>query len=543
MLKEGQNIRQEGDNMKKYGTDLSYHNLVSDFNLVKEAGIDFLILREGYRNTIDKKFFEYVKGAIAAGIEIVGVYHFIYGLTEEEVREEARNTIKNLESAGLDKTTIVFSDFEYDSVKKAAEKGVTLGKNECNVFTKAFCEEVQKLGYSSGVYTNLDYYKNWYNIETFDDQFVWLADYSGDADFKCSVHQYTSSGSLPGIKGNVDLDYLYAEDFKMEDKSLKTREKAVELARSWIGRKESDGSHKAIIDIYNSHSSLPRGVRMNYSWAWCACTWSAIAIKLGYTDIMPIEISCGYLINAAKAMGCWVENDDYVPRPGDGVLYDWDDSGKDDNTGWPDHVGIVDYVDISGGYFTVIEGNYSDSVKKRTVSINGKYIRGFIVPKYEEDGIISIPIIENLPITTVAHEVIAGKWGSGEERKRRLTAAGYDYALVQKTVNEILNGDAAVVENPKQSQIQPFEKSVVASCAAKSFSSQIAGFYTTTADLYCRNDAGSNKKALCLIPKGIRVRCYGYYNMSGSTKWYYIRFTLDGVQYTGFSSSNYLKKA
>lgn len=88
---------------------------------------------------------------------------------------------------------------------------------------------------------------------------------------------------------------------------------------SWEGMNEADGSYKKIVDIYNSYTgSFPRGVKMQYGWAWCACTWSATAIKLGYTDIMPIEIGCEELINRAKKMGCWVEADDYVANIGDG---------------------------------------------------------------------------------------------------------------------------------------------------------------------------------------------------------------------------------
>lgn len=123
---------------------------------------------------------------------------------------------------------------------------------------------------------------------------------------------------------------------------MRSRQKVVDLVKSWEGKKESNGTHKSIIDIYNGYKGkLPRGIKMKYDWSWCACTWSALAIKLGYTAIMPIEISCGYLIDAAKKLGVWKENDDYIAQPGDAVLYDWDDSGKGDNTGWPDHVGVI----------------------------------------------------------------------------------------------------------------------------------------------------------------------------------------------------------
>lgn len=163
---------------------------------------------------------------------------------------------------------------------------------------------------------------------------------------------------------------------------MRSRNEVIKIAQSWIGLKESDGSFRTIIDLYNSHKPYARGVKMQYSYSWCACTWSAIAIKLGYTDIMPIEISCGELIKIAQKMGIWQENDAYVPLPGDGILYDWDDNGVGDNMGWPDHIGIVEKVE--GSTITLIEGNYNDAVKRRTIQVNGRYIRGYITPKYDD---------------------------------------------------------------------------------------------------------------------------------------------------------------
>ena len=157
----------------------------------------------------------------------------------------------------------------------------------------------------------------------------------------------------------------------------------VKVMQSWIGRNEAAGTHKAIIDIYNAHKPLARGYKVKYTDAWCATTVSAAAIKLGYTDIIPTECSCTKMIELFKKLGCWVENDGRTPKPGDFIFYDWDDSGKGDNTGSSDHVGIVEKV--SGGKITVIEGNYSNAGKRRTIAVNGKYIRGYGVPKYDAE--------------------------------------------------------------------------------------------------------------------------------------------------------------
>lgn len=86
-------------------------------------------------------------------------------------------------------------------------------------------------------------------------------------------------------------------------------------------------------------------------------------------------------------------------------------------------------------------------------------------------------------------------------------------------------------------------KEVKASEGADKFDDALKGTYVTTGNVHMRNDAGITKKSLCVIPKGTKVKCFGYYSTSNGVKWYYIQVTLNGVKYTGFSSSRYLKKA
>lgn len=164
-----------------------------------------------------------------------------------------------------------------------------------------------------------------------------------------------------------------------------TRTQIINQAREWIGYNEADGSHKKIIDLYNSHKPLARGYKLKYTDAWCAGTVSALAIACNATDIIPTEVSCAKLIELAKAKGIWVEADNYTPLPGDFMLYDWDDNGKGDNKGNPDHIGTVEYV--VGDTITVIEGNYQNAVSRRPMRVNGKCIRGYIAPKYDAEPV------------------------------------------------------------------------------------------------------------------------------------------------------------
>lgn len=161
----------------------------------------------------------------------------------------------------------------------------------------------------------------------------------------------------------------------------KYAEKVIEQAKAWLGKKESNGTHKAVIDVYNAHKPLPGGYKVKYTDSWCATFVSAVAIKLGYTDIIPIECSCERMIELCKKAGIWIENENRTPAAGDIIFYDWDDSGVGDNKGWSDHVGIVEKV--ASGKITVIEGNYSNAVKRRILAVNAKGIRGYAAPKYD----------------------------------------------------------------------------------------------------------------------------------------------------------------
>ncbi len=162
----------------------------------------------------------------------------------------------------------------------------------------------------------------------------------------------------------------------------KYAKEVIRVAKEWLGCRESDGSHKKIIDTYNSQHPLPRGYKVKYTDEWCATFVSAIAVHLGYTDIIPTECGCPQLLQKFQELGAFDENDARVPEPADIIFYDWEDSGNGDNAGRPNHVGIVEKV--QNGVITVIEGNYRESVRRRNIKLNAKYIRGFGVPKYDK---------------------------------------------------------------------------------------------------------------------------------------------------------------
>lgn len=163
---------------------------------------------------------------------------------------------------------------------------------------------------------------------------------------------------------------------------MELRTMFVDSIRAYYGTERGTARHQEILDYYNSNPNLPRGYKMTASAPWCATTPSAIAIKLGLEKIIYPECSCTRMIELYKAAGRWAEDDSYTPQPGDLIMYDWDDNGVGDNTGEPDHVGVV--VRITGDTIRVIEGNMGSSsrVWHRDIKINGRYIRGYCCPDY-----------------------------------------------------------------------------------------------------------------------------------------------------------------
>lgn len=154
----------------------------------------------------------------------------------------------------------------------------------------------------------------------------------------------------------------------------------VQTAEGWLGCQEADGSHEAIIDLYNSHEPLALGYTVQYTDSWCAAFVSAAAISCGLTDILPTECGCQRHIALFEALGRWQEDESIPPQPGDLIFYDWEETKPGDALGWSDHVGIV--VGVKWPFVKVIEGNYGDQVAHRVLPLWDVRIRGYGKPDY-----------------------------------------------------------------------------------------------------------------------------------------------------------------
>lgn len=189
-----------------------------------------------------------------------------------------------------------------------------------------------------------------------------------------------------------------------------------EYAKKYVGVRENTKQHHAIIDDYNKIKPLPRNYKVKYSDSWCA-VFVSFVLKHCSAVNPPYECSCQKMYEKAK------KNNQIVttPKVNDIVLYDWGNNGS------LDHVGVISA--ISGNTLTVIEGNKNNAVGIRRINKNSKSVAHFIRVKQNANT-------NNLDYEKIANDVIKGKYGNGEARKKALKTIGADYKTVQNIVNK-----------------------------------------------------------------------------------------------------------
>ena len=214
--------------------------------------------------------------------------------------------------------------------------------------------------------------------------------------------------------------------------------KIIKVAKKYEGCRKYSDRHRKLIQIFNTVK--PNGYTAHISDPWCAEGISALAIEAYGKDnakkYFPLSASVPDMVDKAKKLGIWKESDKTIPVIGYWIAYDWQDSGKGDNTGSPDHIGLV--IKVEKNKFTVLECNKGIESKcaTRVMDINGRYIRGYIAPNYNK--VEKSADAERKRINKLADEVLQGKYGNGSERKKRL---GSDYDAVQAEVNRRLKND------------------------------------------------------------------------------------------------------
>ncbi len=194
-----------------FGIDVSSWNKEIDWQQVADYGVDFAVIRMGYRGSStgslveDAYFRENVEGAINAGIK-VGLYFFTQAVSEVEAVEEASIIASLARSYNIEYP--IFIDTEGAGGNGRADG---LDVETRTKVCAAFCETIESAGYTPGIYASKNWYNNNIDYETLSKYTIWLAQYTDVPTFEEDYHmwQYTSDGSIPGIEGRVDFNISY----------------------------------------------------------------------------------------------------------------------------------------------------------------------------------------------------------------------------------------------------------------------------------------------------------------------------------------------
>ncbi len=210
-VRDGDRLSYEDEEYtSRTGVDVSYYQGEIDWEKVSASGMEFAILRIGYRGygtkgslNPDATFQDNLEGAKQAGLD-VGVYFFSQAVNEEEALEEAQFVLETLDGEALE-LPIVF-DPEHISDTQARTDSVSAEQFTRNA--AAFCAAVEDAGYKAMVYSNMVWEAYWLDLKELADYPVWYADYEPlpQTPYAFAIWQYTESGNVDGIEGSVDLN-------------------------------------------------------------------------------------------------------------------------------------------------------------------------------------------------------------------------------------------------------------------------------------------------------------------------------------------------
>ncbi|MDE6777526.1 MAG: Ig-like domain-containing protein [Oscillospiraceae bacterium] len=256
------------DYIKLNGIDVSKFQNTIDWNAVASDEIDFAIIRAGYRGydggrlVVDPMYDINMKGAIDAGLD-VGVYFFTQAITEQEAIEEANLVISKLKDYKI--TMPVYIDIEdIDSNGRLEKANLTIRQRTAIV--EAFCNKIEEAGYDAGVYASKSYYLDNLDPDYLSGKYkIWLAHYTTETNYKGDYHawQYSATGSVKGISGNVDLDVMYSQKVKFSKNELVITEPdasvKLDLTGDGILSFESSDTAIATVDAVGNISGISNG--------------------------------------------------------------------------------------------------------------------------------------------------------------------------------------------------------------------------------------------------------------------------------------------
>lgn len=204
---------ENGEVMSKIGIDVSKFQQEVDFQAVKDAGMDFVIIRLGFRGygeegriVEDEMFASNIQKALDAGLE-VGVYFFSQALDEKETLEEAQFVLERIKDYEITGPVV----FDTEEIKGDAARTDNLEKKQFTDNCITFCDAVKEAGYDTMIYANMKWMAFTLDLERLTEYEKWYADYEPhpQCPYEFSMWQYTEEGSVPGVEGNVDINVWF----------------------------------------------------------------------------------------------------------------------------------------------------------------------------------------------------------------------------------------------------------------------------------------------------------------------------------------------
>ncbi|MGN0595144.1 MAG: GH25 family lysozyme [Hominimerdicola sp.] len=203
---------------KTFGIDVSYYQGDIDWTAVKASGIEYVIIRVGYRGygsagtlVVDGRFDEYIQGAKAAGLD-VGVYFYTQAINTTEAKAEANFVLNKIKNYDLDLP--VYYDIESVDYDTGRLDSANLTKAQKTNLCRAFCDTIKAAGYEAGVYTNYYWFTYQIDGQALGQEYpIWLAHYSTSTDYpyEYQMWQYTGQGKVNGIQNAVDMNVRYTD--------------------------------------------------------------------------------------------------------------------------------------------------------------------------------------------------------------------------------------------------------------------------------------------------------------------------------------------
>ena len=314
--------------MKEKLIDVSTWNGNIDWDKVYKSGVRYAMIRSSFGienpNQVDNKFVRNITNAQRAGVKC-GIYHYSYAKSAAEAKKEAEFCLKTIKGYKID-LPVAF-DIEDSSQTH-------LGKDTLTSIVITFCDKIKSAGYRPMLYCNPNWLCNYLHKDKLINKYdIWLANWGVSApSYNCAIWQYSENGSVPGISGSVDMNWIYKDYISTKPATTKPVTKPSNV-------KKTDYSVKVTAQ---AGLNVRKGAGTNYS--------------------IITALKCGTVVTVSKVSGNW----GYVGKYGGWICLDYTAKVSTTSTVKSDK---VYYTVKSGDTLSYIAYRYSTTVDK-LVSLN-----------------------------------------------------------------------------------------------------------------------------------------------------------------------------